>query len=227
MPNATTTSECGREHDIAHPVFARLYDLLPQSPLVDPHRRYLARGLSGRVLELGCGTGDQFRFVVAESGQELEYHAIEPDPHMRKRAVRTARKLDFPVDLRSGRAESLPYPDASFDTVVAGVVFCTIQDPDAALEEVVRVLKPGGEFRFLEHVRSTGWRATVQELLTPLWARSAGGCQLDRETIDRFVAHDALTVEEVERLDLGVFPVDPIFRGTMRRSRGGRFEAVL
>lgn len=209
------------DHEIAHPVFAALYDLLPQSPVLRPHREYLARNLSGRVLELGCGNGEQFPFAVEGQTGDLEYHAIEPDPYMRKRAVGNAREADLSVDLRNARAESLPYPDDAFDVVISGVVFCTVQDPDAALSEVARVLKPGGEFRFLEHVRSDGWRARGQELLTPVWARAAGGCQLDRNTVDRFVAHDAFAVAEVERLDLGVFPVTPIVRGTLRRRRDG------
>ncbi|ARS88859.1 class I SAM-dependent methyltransferase [Natrarchaeobaculum aegyptiacum] len=206
-----------RDHEIAHPVFAALYDLLPQSPLLGPHREYLARDLSGRVLEVGCGTGEQFRFAADGANGDLEYHAVEPDPYMRNRAVGKAREADLAVDLRDARAESLPYPDDAFDVVCSGVVFCTVQDPDAALEEVARVLSPGGEFRFLEHVRSDGWRAQGQALLTPIWARAAGGCHLDRNTVERFVSHDAFAVTDVERLELGVFPVTPIVRGTLRR----------
>ncbi|WP_440770413.1 class I SAM-dependent methyltransferase [Natronorubrum sp. DTA28] len=214
-PAATTQDE------ISHPVFAALYDLCPEPAEVETQRAYLARDLSDRVLELGCGTGGMFPFVVDGAAGDLEYHAIEPDPHMRKRAAAAARETGLDVDLRDARAESLPYPDGSFDVVLAGVVFCTVQDPDAALEEVVRVLKPGGEFRFLEHVHADGWRGTGQELLDPLWKRGAGGCHLTRETVARFVAHDALGVEEVDRLDVGVFPASPIVRGTLRRRRNG------
>ena len=218
---AEPASRTDPDHDIEHPVFAALYDLLPQSALIRPHREYLARDLSGRVLELGCGNGEQFPFVVDGRAGDLEYHAIEPDPHMRKRAVENAREAGLAVDLRDARAESLPYPDDAFDVVLSGVVFCTVQDPDAALEEVARVLEPGGEFRFLEHVRSDGWRAAGQDLLTPLWERAAGGCHLNRNTVDRFVAHDAFEVVDAERLEFGVFPVTPIVRGTLRRRREG------
>ncbi|WP_440763928.1 class I SAM-dependent methyltransferase [Natronorubrum sp. DTA7] len=215
-PPAATT-----EDEISHPVFAALYDLCPEPDQLTAQRAYLARDLSGRVLELGCGTGDMFPFVVDGTAGDLEYHAIEPDPHMRKRAVDAARETGLDVDLRDARAESLPYPDGSFDVVLAGVVFCTVQDPDAALEEVVRVLKPGGEFRFLEHVHADGWRGTGQELLDPLWKRTAGGCHLTRETVARFVGHDAFAVEEVDRLDISVFPATPIVRGTLRRRQNG------
>ncbi|WP_121741281.1 class I SAM-dependent methyltransferase [Natronorubrum halophilum] len=216
-PNAQTTTE--ENHGISHPVFAALYDLVPQSSLLAPHRESLTRELSGRVLELGCGTGDMFPFVVDGASGDLEYHAIEPDPHMRKRAARTAREAGLEVDLRDARAESLPYPDDSFDVVISGLVFCTVQDPDAALEEVVRVLKPGGEVRFLEHVHADGWRGTGQDLLNPVWKRAAGGCQLTRETVPQFVGHEALAVEEIDRLEIGVFPASPVVRGRLRRRR--------
>lgn len=220
---SASASESERDHDhgISHPLLAALFDLAPQSDVIRPHRSYLARDLSGRVLELGCGTGDQFPFVADGRSGDLEYHAIEPDPHMRRRAVRNAREADIDVDVRGSRAESLPYPDDAFDVVSSAAVFCTVQEPETAIEEVSRVLKPGGEFRFFEHVRSDGWRGTGQDLLTPLWKRVGGGCHLNRNTVDRFVGHDAFAVDEVERLSLGFFPVAPVVRGTLRRRAGG------
>lgn len=220
MADRTCPHTSATHHEIAHPYFAALYDLLPQSFLLAPHREYLAADLTGRVLELGCGTGEMFSFVRDGAADDLEYHAIEPDPHMRTRAASTAREVGLPVDLRDARAESLPYPDDSFDAVVSGMVFCTIQEPDAALEEVARVLKPGGEFRFLEHVRADGWRARGQRLLNPLWKRVAGGCQLTRETVPRFVCQGALETVEIDRLAFGIFPATPFVRGTLRRRRG-------
>lgn len=219
---STSESESHRQDEIAHPVFAALYDRLPDDRLLRPHHEYLAADLSGHVLDLGAGTGALFPVVLAaaessDGDRDLEYHAVEPDPHMRRRAKRRAADLGFAVDLRDGRAESLPYPDDAFDTVLASVVFCTIGDPDAALDEVARVLKPDGEFRFLEHVHADGWRATAQDVLNPLWQRAAGGCQLNRETLERFVGHDAFDALEVERLSIGVFPATPFVRGRLRR----------
>jgi SAM-dependent methyltransferase len=203
--------------DISHPLVATVYDwVVPDRFVFGPHRRYLTADLSGRVLDVGAGTGANFAYV-ADGIDRVDYHAIEPDPHMRKQAAEKARAVGCDVTLRDARAETLPYPDDHFDVVLASLVFCTIEDPDAALEEVVRVLKPGGELRFLEHVRADGWRATGQKLLNPLWSRAAGGCQLTRETVERFVCHDAFAVEEVERVAFGIFPATPIVRGTLRR----------
>ncbi|ELZ18812.1 methyltransferase type 11 [Haloterrigena salina JCM 13891] len=218
-PESATRS--ADEHEVDHPLFAACYDFLPEPEALEAERGYLARNLSGCALELGCGTGDMFPFVVDGTAGDLEYHAIEPDPNMRKRAAEAAREAGLAVDLRDARAESLPYPDDSFDVVLAGVVFCTVQDPDAALEEVARVLKPGGEFRFLEHVGADGWRGSGQRLLDPVWKRVAGGCHLTRDTVTRFVDHEALAVEEIDRLDDGVFPATPIVRGTLRRRQDG------
>lgn len=92
----------------------------------------------------------------------------------------------------------------------------------AALAEIARVLRPGGQFRFLEHVHADGWRGTGRDLLNPLWERVAAGCQLNRDTVDRFVRHDAFAVDEIQRLEFGVFPVTPIVRGRLRRQRDER-----
>lgn len=207
--------------EIAHPFVAAVYDtVVPDRLLFKAHRRYLTADLSGRVLDVGAGTGANFPYVAERDG-DADYHAIEPDPHMRRQAVEKGREVGCDVILRDARAESLPYADESFDTVVSSLVFCTIADPDRALEEVARVLKPGGELRFLEHVRADGWRERGQELLNPLWSRAAGGCQLTRDTVERFVCHDAFAVEDLERVGVGIFPATPIVRGTLRRRREG------
>ncbi|MFC4543137.1 class I SAM-dependent methyltransferase [Halosolutus amylolyticus] len=223
-----TRTTCGESTDeVSHPLVAAVYDwVVPERALFAPHRRYLTADLSGRVLDVGAGTGANVPHVAA-SDDEIEFHAIEPDPHMRRQAARKARAVGCRVDLRDARAESLPYPDDAFDVVLAGLVFCTIADPDVALDEVARVLKPGGELRFLEHVRADGWRAAGQDVLNPLWERAAGGCQLNRDTVDRFVCHDAFDVEEIDRLSVGIFPATPIVRGRLRRRRDDRDDRGL
>jgi SAM-dependent methyltransferase len=216
--------ESGHDHDQegpAHPWFARLYDPVmraSEAKLFPPHREYLARDLAGDVLDLGAGTGAMLPYYEGpvESGA-AEVTMLEPDPHMREQAVAAAREVGIEVTVSDARAESLPFPDGSFDVVVASMVFCTIPDPDAALDEAARVLRPGGELRFLEHVAEDGWRRLAQRALGPLWSRVAGGCQLTRRTGDTFDGHDAFVVAEMERLHLGVFPVRPFVRGTLER----------
>ncbi|MCU4753884.1 class I SAM-dependent methyltransferase [Halobacteria archaeon AArc-curdl1] len=219
-PDTSSDDDSSGTDEIDHPLVARLYgSLTPMEWVFAPHRRYLADDLSGRVLDLGAGTGGMFEPVQAAADSELEYHAIEPDETMREQAATQARELGFPVDLRDARAEALPYPDNAFDVVLASVVFCTIADPEAALEEVVRVLKPGGEFRFFEHVRADGWRETGQDIVDPLWTRLAGGCHVNRDTVELFVAHEAFDVLEIERIRFGVFPATPFVRGKLRKRR--------
>jgi ubiquinone/menaquinone biosynthesis C-methylase UbiE len=205
----------------AHPWFARLYDPVmraSEEKLFPPHREYLARDLTGDVLDLGAGTGAMLPYYGdAVRAGAATVTMLEPDPHMRERAVATARDLGIEVDVSDARAESLPFPDDSFDVVVASMVFCTISDPDTALDEAARVLRPGGQFRFLEHVAESGPRRFAQRMLAPLWRRVAGGCRLTRRTGTLFRDHDAFTVLDMERQQLGMFPVRPFVRGTLER----------
>lgn len=206
----------------SHPLFAAMYDPLmatAEAELFPPHREYLSRDLSGRVLDVGAGTGAMFPYL---RGTDAELHAVEPDLHMRTRAERRAADLGVAVDIRATGAESLPYPDDHFDVVMAAVVFCTIPDPETALDEVARVLQSGGEFRFLEHVHDTGWNGRLQSVLEPVWRRAAGGCRLTRETGVRFTHHEAFEVTDFDRYELGLraTPVRPMVRGTLLRRDG-------
>ncbi len=198
-------------------VFARVYDPFmsaAEERLFPPHREYIT-GVSGEVLDIGSGTGANFPYFAGR--EDVRLHGIEPDPHMASRARLRAAEAGLDVDLREVGAETLPHDDDSMDAVVAGIVFCTIPDPDAALEEVARVLNPGGEFRFLEHVRGEGWVTRAQALVEPVWKPFAGGCHVTRDTADLFTGHEAFDVVEVERVDVGVFPADPFVRGRLTR----------
>ncbi|WP_394327418.1 class I SAM-dependent methyltransferase [Halobaculum gomorrense] len=158
-----------------------------------------------------------FPYVAAVESEVTTFHAIEPDPHMRRQAEEQVRTHCLNVSIDDSPAESLPYPDNTFDVVIASMVFCTIPDVETALREVSRVLKPGGEFRFFEHVADDGWRGRLQTVLAPLWKRLAGGCHLTRQTASRFAAEPAFDIVEVERLHLGVPPIRPFVRGILRK----------
>ncbi len=180
-----------------HPVFAALYDrfMAANERRVARHRPWIVGEARGRVLEIGAGTGASFpHYRRAES-----VTALEPDPFMRARARLKAEAFPVAVDLRPGDARSLPFPDSSFDTVVSTLVFCTVPDPRRGLAEVRRVLRPGGEFRFIEHVRhDAGPGGAIEDALTPLWRRVSAGCHLNRRTLDD-IRRAGFHVEEVRR----------------------------
>ena len=204
----------------AHPIVSRLYDpvmAIPERTMLPKHREYLVADLSGRVLDLGAGTGAMFPYVAGHP--EIELHAIEPDPEMRRQAQSKAESLGLPVEISDAGGESLPYEDDSFDAVVASFVFCTIPDPDAALSEVARVLKPGGEFRFLEHVRAEGVVGDLHDLLAPAWHTVAGGCHLNRETGTTFRTDDRFELVDYSQLSGRAIPM---IRGTLERQPDSR-----
>jgi SAM-dependent methyltransferase len=140
-------------------------------------RSRVAGEATGRVLEIGAGTG--FNFPYYPDGAAVV--ATEPNPEMLRRAAPRAR--EHGIDLRAAPAEHLPFPDDSFDTVVATGVFCSVDDPARALAEVHRVLRPGGELRFNEHVRgATPARRAMQRSLDWLHYRLFH-CHIGRDTI--------------------------------------------
>jgi ubiquinone/menaquinone biosynthesis C-methylase UbiE len=137
-------------------------------------RRWLAGGARGRTLDLGCGTGRNLPLFAGT-------RAVGLDPSFE--ALRRARRRAAGTPLVQARAEALPFRDGSFDTVVSGLVLCSVGDPARGLAEVQRVLRAGGTLRVLEHVRSTvAWRARVQDAIQPAWTWFAGGCHPNRDT---------------------------------------------
>lgn len=217
--------------DPEHPAFARLYDpvmALPERTILRPHREYLTDNLSGRVLDLGAGTGALFPYFAATPNAIRSLHAIEPDPHMREQARECARNHNLTVELSDAGAEELPYDDGVFDIVVASFVFCTIPEFDRALSEVSRVLKDEGEFRYVEHVRADGLAGRLQDLLAPAWHAVAGGCHLNRRTDERFLRDDRFRAVEFSRHDEGLSGLFPTVRGTLERKQSrSLLERVL
>jgi ubiquinone/menaquinone biosynthesis C-methylase UbiE len=170
---------------VRHPLFARLYERF--SAQADErggqeHRRELLEGLSGRVIEVGAGNGRNFAHYP---GDVTEVVAVEPEPRLRASAQRAATAAAVPVTVVDGVADSLPADDASFDAGVASLVLCTVRDQDDALAELRRVIRPGGELRFYEHVvsRRQGVARVEGVLDATIYPRLSGGCHLARDTL--------------------------------------------
>jgi ubiquinone/menaquinone biosynthesis C-methylase UbiE len=166
-----------------HPGFARMYERISaesEQRGTAEHRDRALAGLSGRVIEVGAGNGLNFGHYP---DTVTEVVAVEPENFLRALAEKAAELAPVPVRVLAGHADALPAADATFDAAVASLVLCSVPHVAGALAEIRRVLRPGGELRFLEHVRSaTPWLGWLQDAVTPLWSRAAGGCHPNRDT---------------------------------------------
>lgn len=198
--------------------FGFVYDPVARllEPLLARHRRWLAAGLEGTVLDLGCGSGLQFPSLDAVDWVERVV-GVEPNDRLRRIAERRARTIDVPVDLCAGVGEALPFADDSVDAAVCATVLCSVDDVVAVATEVERVLRPGGDLRILEHVRDDGFHGRVQRALGPVWRPLAGGCHLTRRTGALLAGRDALDVLALERVRPAPPPIRPILRGRFAR----------
>jgi ubiquinone/menaquinone biosynthesis C-methylase UbiE len=189
---------------VHHPIFARFFDRL--SRLMEReagrHRDELLGGLAGRVVEVGAGNGINFAHYPDSVNEVI---ALEPEAYLRQKAQRAARDASVLVIVRAGVAAALPLKDASVDGAVASLVLCTVPDLPAALAELRRVLKPGGELRFMEHVRSPHpGKARLQQGLdrSGIWPRLGGGCHCGRDTVTA-IQSSGFQLNRVRRYALG------------------------
>jgi ubiquinone/menaquinone biosynthesis C-methylase UbiE len=183
------------------------------------HRRRLLAGLRGRVIELGAGSGVSFAYYPDTVTELL---AVEPEAHLRAMAQEAATAAPVPVRVVEGVADGLPAEDASMDAGVVTAVLCSVADPAAALRELARVIRPGGELRFFEHVAARSARlALVQRALdATVWPRLNGGCHTSRDT-EAAISAAGFQIEERDRFSfrahaLGA-PVAPRILGRARR----------
>lgn len=196
------------EEKVRHPIFARIYMRMSRKrhETEDDHRRRLLEGLSGRVIEVGAGNGLNFALYPAAVEAVL---AVEPEPLLRKAAIEEAREAPVTVEVVDGVASALPAEDGSQDAAVASLVLCSVPDQVKALAEMRRVVKPGGELRFYEHVVAhRPLPARLQRIAdATFWPRVAGGCHMARET-QASIERAGFEVERIDRF--GFTPGAPV-----------------
>lgn len=179
---ADHSADHSTNHGADAPLFARGWTVM--SPALErlglaESRRRLVAGLRGTVVEVGAGSGVTFAHYPPEVTRVV---AVEPDPHLRRHAERSAARAPVPVEVVDGVAEVLPLADGRADAVVFGLVLCTVPDVPAALSEARRVLAPDGDLRLLEHVRAPGVLGHVADRIAPLWGHFGGGCRPNQDT---------------------------------------------
>jgi ubiquinone/menaquinone biosynthesis C-methylase UbiE len=187
--------------DIARPRFARGYPGAAERADLRGgagHRRRLLEGLNGRIAEVGAGSGRNFAHYPKTVDEVV---AIEPEPTLRELAAEVARGAAIPITVRAGTADALPFGDGEMDAAVASLVLCSVPDPSRALAELLRVIRPGGELRFYEHViaRTQPKRALLQLAdRSGIWPALGGGCHPARDT-GAAIAAAGFTIERCER----------------------------
>jgi ubiquinone/menaquinone biosynthesis C-methylase UbiE len=208
--------------DSPRPRFARMYmrsAATAEERGATDHRRRLLEGLSGTVLEIGAGHGLNFPLYPPEV---TEVVAVEPEPTLRSQAETAARSANVPIRVLVGVADELPLEDESVDAAVASLVLCTVPDQSRAFAEIRRVLRPGGELRFYEHVipRSQPKRVLFQLIdRSGIWPAIAGGCHAARDTTEA-IERAGFDIKEIERFGFSANrfqPLVPHILGTARR----------
>ena len=183
-----------------HRIFAAAYDRIT-APLEHAiqggeRRARLLGALDGQILDVGAGTGAN----LPHYRQASHVTAAEPDPAMRRRLAAKTAAARVPVTVTSDTAESLRHADASFDAVAFTLVLCSVSDPDRALAEARRVMRPSGRLLVLEHVRGTGSLARWQDRVTPVWSLVNAGCHPNRD-IAAAIERAGFTIEKAEHFD--------------------------
>ncbi|WP_041312975.1 class I SAM-dependent methyltransferase [Mycobacterium sp. JS623] len=155
------------------PVFGKLF--------FDRYRREAMSNATGRLLMIGIGPGTDLMFLPPAV---TSVAAVEPEAAFRRMASTLAARRGIAIEIVDGVAESIPFPDNSFESLHVGLVLCSVDDVGASLREIRRVLVPGGRLVVLEHVRGDGAMGRFQDLIAKPWSWLASGCKPNRRTID-------------------------------------------
>ncbi|PTA46231.1 methyltransferase domain-containing protein [Micromonospora sp. RP3T] len=208
---------------VSHPVFARLFaraSVAMDAAGAATHRGRLVAGLHGRAVEVGAGNGRNLPHYPPTVTRVL---AVEPEPRLRALARAAATTAPVPVSVAAGVAEALPVADGAVDVVVLSLVLCSVPDQAVALREARRVLRPGGELRFYEHVVAStpGLRRAQRLADATLWPLLCAGCHTARDTVGAIRAA-GFTVTGLDRFRFPAAgipaPASPHVLGTATRA---------
>jgi ubiquinone/menaquinone biosynthesis C-methylase UbiE len=193
-----------------------LIDLAMRQSRLTPYRSRVIGAATGRVLEIGIGSGLNLPFYSNATTQVL---GLDPSRKLLEMTRHAARRSSVPLEVVEGSAEDIPLDDRSIDTVVTTWTLCSIPEARHALAEMRRVLKPGGQLLFVEHGRAPEPRVQWwQDHLTPAWKHLSGGCHLNRP-IDELIQNAGF---RIERLDMGYMsgpkPMTFMYEGSARTS---------
>jgi ubiquinone/menaquinone biosynthesis C-methylase UbiE len=206
---------------VRHPIFARMYQRIADEAErkgAGAHRDELLAGLSGRVIEVGAGTGLNFAHYPAAV---TEVVAVEPEPYLRAAAVQATAEASIAVSIVDGTADELPAEAGEFDAGVASLVLCSVPSQQRALSELFRVIRASGQLRFYEHVRSDkpGF-ARLQSALDLVWPLVGGGCHTSRET-ENAIRDAGFIIERIRHFEfrpaICSAPVSPHVLGVAQR----------
>ena len=181
-------------------------------------REELLKNISGDVLEIGAGTGVNLGYYP-DSITTLTLS--EPDPQMRRQLENKLATMPFSHEIIATAAEELPFADRSFDSVVATLVFCSVEHPERCLGELYRVLKPGGKLAVIEHVGAAEQQNIYkwQKRIEPFWKRCAGNCHLTRDTLTT-MQRNGFNCDNMQRDSMrgATFFVAPTIRGIAEKA---------
>ena len=172
---------------VDNPFFARVWNVMarhePES--LKRLRRENLAGLSGRVLEVGAGTGTNFELYP---DTVTEVVAVEPERRLAVLARQAAAAAPVPVTVSTDTVEAYSATGTPFDAAVCSLVLCSVDEPDHVVHQLLSLLRPSGELRYLEHIAGTGARARLQKIAdATLWPRMAGNCHTHRHTEETIV----------------------------------------
>ncbi len=203
-------TQVAQVQEVRHPIVARMWDRISikaERRGQGEHREELLRGLSGRVIEVGAGNGINFAHYPPSVEHVL---AVEPEPHLRERAREAGERARVPVEVVDAVGQRLPAEDEAFDAGVASLVLCTVPKQPQALAELRRVVRPGGELRFYEHVvtRRPGIARLMRAADRAFWPRVAGGCHMSRDT-GPAIEQAGFRIERCRRFPFSPAPLQP------------------